>query len=105
MNAMTIIDIVADIVAASLVITQFITALKPIWSKLPKWLAVLMPVLVVCLPQLADAASLVKTGQGLIQFGITAVVVLVPAIVAAETNKTAAPVTAASIPPVSGSSG
>jgi len=84
---MTPVDIAADVVAGCLVVTQFVTSLKPLWAKLPTWLSVLCPVAVVCLPQVADAAGLVATEQGLVQLVVTAGVLLVPAVVAAETGK------------------
>lgn len=88
---MTPTDIAADIVAGCLLVTQFVSGLKPIWAKLPKWLAVLVPVVVSLLPQVADAAGLVKTEQGLVQLIITSAVLLVPAIVAAEGGTTTPP--------------
>ena len=88
---MTPTDIAADVVAACLLATQFVSSLKPVWAKLPKWLAVLAPVVVSLLPQVADAAGLVKTEQGLVQLIVTAAVLLVPAIVAAEGGTTTPP--------------
>lgn len=81
---LSIVDIVAYVIAGCMAASRAITALQPLWAKLPKWLAVLMPVFVLTLPQIASAAGLVKTSVDLVQFIIVTIALLVPGIAAAE---------------------
>jgi len=83
---MTPTDIAAYVASGCLAATRLVSAAQPLWQKLPKWLAVVAPVLVLALPQVADAAGLVKTGTDLTTFVITSVALLLPGIAAAETQ-------------------
>lgn len=64
--------------------SKLISAVRGLWDKLPRPVSVLMPVLVLALPQLAAAAGLIKVDGDLITFGITAVALLLPGIAEAE---------------------
>lgn len=78
------VEIGADLAAGLLAASKLLSVAQPLWDKLPKWLAVAIPVLIVCLPQVASAAGLVQTSGDLLQVGITAVALLLPGIAQAE---------------------
>ena len=75
---MTPVDVAATVGAVCLAGSRLISALKPFWDKLPRPLTVIAPVLVLALPQVADAAGLVHTDVDLMNFVITAVALLAP---------------------------
>lgn len=77
---MTVLDIAAGVAAVALAGSRLVSALQPFWKKLPRPLAVLAPVLVLALPQVADAAGLVKTDESFVTFLITAVALLAPGV-------------------------
>ena len=89
--SLTLIDVVTYGAAGCLALSRILTVAQPLWGKLPKWLAVVVPVLVTALPQLASALGLVHTDVDLSQFAVTAVALLVPGITAAERASTATP--------------
>lgn len=80
------VEIGAAIAAGALSATKLISACQNLWAKLPRPLAVVMPVLVLALPQVAAAAGLIKVEGDLVTFGITAVALLLPGIAEAEKN-------------------
>lgn len=84
---MTPTDIASVVVAGCLSLSQLVTQLKPVWGKLPKAVALLCPVALVVLPQVADAAGYVKTEVDLAHFVVYALGVTVPAVIAALTGK------------------
>ena len=81
---MTPTDIAAHVVAGCVAASRLITVVQPVWAKMPKWLAAVMPVLVLMLPQVADLAGVIKTQTDLLQFGIVSAALLLPGIAAAE---------------------
>lgn len=74
------VDVAATVAAVALAGSRLVSAVQPFWKKLPRPLTVLAPVLVLCLPQVADAAGLVHTDQDLLTLAITAVSLLAPGI-------------------------
>lgn len=74
------------IVAGILVATKLIKSCKVWWDKLPHYIAVVLPVLVLALPQVVAAAGLIRTRFDLISFGVTAIALLLPGIIKAEKN-------------------
>lgn len=87
---MSIVDVAATIGAVCVAGSRLVSALQPFWKKLPRSLAVLAPVLVLSLPQVADAAGIVKTDVDLVNFLITAVALLAPGVAEAIDDKPAA---------------
>jgi hypothetical protein len=82
--------IAADASAILLASSKTLTALQPIWAKLPKWLAVALPVIVAVVPQIAGQLGGVVTTTDLVNVTITAIALLVPGIASAETPAQAA---------------
>lgn len=78
------IEIGAAIAAGVLAASKLVTAAQGLWDKLPRPLAVVMPVLVLALPQVAAAAGLIKVEGDLVTFAVTAVALLLPGIAEAE---------------------
>lgn len=77
---MSLVDVAATVAAVATAGSRLVSALKPFWSKLPRPLTVLAPVVVLALPQVADAAGLVKTDTDFVSFVITAVALLAPGV-------------------------
>jgi hypothetical protein len=78
------VEIGAYVVAGALAASKLISATADLWAKLPRPVAVLAPVLVACLPKIAEQAGLVKTEGDLLTLGIAAVALLLPGIAEAE---------------------
>jgi uncharacterized membrane protein YjjP (DUF1212 family) len=85
--SLTPVEIAADVVAGSLAASKLLTAAQSYWAKLPKWLAVVLPVLVMDLPLVANAFGLVQTSTDLTTAVITSVALLLPGVASAETAK------------------
>jgi hypothetical protein len=77
---MTPFDIAANVAAVALAGSRLVSALQPFWKKLPRALTVLAPVLVLALPQVADAAGLVTTEESFVAFVVTAIALLAPGV-------------------------
>jgi len=87
--SLTPVEIAADAVAVCLAGSKMLSAVQPLWAKLPSWLGVLIPVLVADLPLIGAAFGVVTTTQDLLTAAITSVALLVPGIAAAEAPKAA----------------
>jgi uncharacterized membrane protein YjjP (DUF1212 family) len=85
--SLTPVEIAADVAAGVLAASKLVTAVQPLWAKLPKWLAVVLPVLVMDLPQVAAAFGLVQTNVDLTMAIVTSVAMLLPGIAEAEAAK------------------
>ena len=83
------VDIASYVAAGLLAASRLISVVQPLWAKLPRWIAVVLPVLIVSIPQVVDAAGLVKTDIGIVQWLITSAALLVPGIAEAEKAKPA----------------
>lgn len=76
---------VASYVAAgALASTKLISAAKPLWNRLPRWLAVALPVMVLDLPQVSQYFTGATTGQALFTAFIASVGLLLPGLAEAE---------------------
>jgi hypothetical protein len=83
----TLIQAVSYASAGLLAASKLIDAIQPLWAKLPKWLAVVAPVLVLDLPQVAEAIGGASTTQSLVTACLTSVALLLPGIAQAEAQK------------------
>ena len=72
------------VTAGALASTKLISACKPLWNRLPRWLAVALPVLVLDLPQVAQAFAGATSGQALFAALITSIGLLLPGLAEAE---------------------
>lgn len=82
--SLTPLEIGADIAAVALAATKLLSSAQALWDKLPRAVAVALPVLVAMLPQVAAAAGLVKTEGDLLTLALTSAALLVPGIAEAE---------------------
>lgn len=89
--SLTPVEIAADVVAGVLAASKLISVFQPLWNKLPRWVAVVAPVLVLDLPQVANAFGLVKTGTDLTSALIASVALLLPGLAEAELVPAPAP--------------
>ena len=78
------VEIGAYVAAGVLAASRLVSVTADLWAKLPRPVAVIFPVLVACLPQIAAQAGLVKTEGDLLTLAIGAVALLLPGIAAAE---------------------
>jgi hypothetical protein len=85
--SLTPVEIAADVVAGSLAVSKLVAAAQPFWAKLPKWVAVLLPVFVMDLPLVANAFGLVQTSTDMTTAIITSVALLLPGVASAEAAK------------------
>jgi len=77
--------VVASYVSAgALAATKLVSAAKPLWNRLPRWLSVALPVLVLDLPQVAQYFTGASTGQALFAAVVTSVGLLLPGLAEAE---------------------
>lgn len=83
-TALTPVDIASYVAAGSLALSKLFSAAQPLWNKLPRWLAVAIPVLVVDLPQVAQSFGGVATGTSITTAIITSVAMLLPGLAEAE---------------------
>jgi hypothetical protein len=72
------------IVAGSLALSKLFSAAQPIWKKLPRWLSVAIPVLVLDLPLVAQYFGHVATTGSLSTALVTSLALLLPGITEAE---------------------
>lgn len=82
--SLSVVEIGAYVSAALLSATKLLTTAKPLWDKLPRVVAVAIPVVVACLPVLAEKAGLIHTPVDLTTLAVTALALLVPGIAEAE---------------------
>lgn len=90
----TLVDVAAYVGAGALAASKLLSAVQPLWAKLPRWLAVALPVLVLDLPQVAHWMGGVVTGTDAVTAAVTTVALLLPGLAEAE----AAPAPAAAPP-------
>lgn len=98
-NNLTPIDIASYVSASALAASKLISVCKPLWNRLPKWLAVLLPVLVLALPQIAQFFAGAKTSSELLAAFVTSLALLMPGLAEAEGP------TKTSVDPVKGAGG
>lgn len=80
----TPVDVAATVVAGLLAASKLLPVTKPLWKKLPRVLAVALPVLVLDLPQLLSFFGVVHTGTDLTMAVVASVALLLPGIAEAE---------------------
>lgn len=93
---LTPVDIASYVSAGALAMTKLISVCKPVWNRLPKWLAVVLPVLVLVLPQVAQFFVGATTSRELFAAFITSLALLMPGLAEAP------PYRGAGLPPESG---
>lgn len=84
--SLTPVDIAADVVAGLLAASKLLPASQPLWAKLPKVLAVALPVVVLDLPVLLSAFGVVQSGMDLTMAVVSSVALLLPGIASAESQ-------------------
>lgn len=75
---LTPLDIASYVSAGALAATKLISVCKPVWNRLPKWLAITLPVLVLALPQIAQFFAGSTTSRELFAAFITSLALLMP---------------------------
>lgn len=74
---MSVVAIVAFVVSALLVLSRWLKAAQPLWSKLPTWAAVLIPGVVALIPQVIDQLQGSTTAVDLVTNVVAAVALVV----------------------------
>lgn len=74
---MTPVEIVAVIVSVLMLVTRFLQSAKPIWDRLPKAVAVMLPPIVALIPQVVDLLNQTKTWADLVNYLIAAFAMVV----------------------------
>ena len=69
---MTPVEIALAIVSVLMLISRFVQSAKPLWDRLPKWLAVMLPPVVGLIPQVSDLLRETKTWSDLVNYMIAA---------------------------------
>ena len=80
----TLLDISAYVAAGALAGSKLLAVAQPLWAKLPRWLAVAVPVLVLDLPQVATWFGGAVTGTDVLTAAVTSVALLLPGLAEAE---------------------
>jgi hypothetical protein len=85
----TVLDIASYVAAGLLAGSKLITAAQPLWNKLPRWLSVILPVLVLDIPQVAALVGGATTGTDLVTALVTSAALLLPGLAEAEATPAA----------------
>ena len=80
------VEVAAYVSAGLLAVTKLMSVCKPYWNKLPRVVAVALPVIIAALPKLAEQAGLVQTTGDLTMLGVAAIAMLLPGISEAESH-------------------
>lgn len=83
------VTIASYVSAAALASSKLISVCKPLWNRLPKWLAVVLPVLVLDLPQIAQFFAGATSGNELFSACITSLALLMPGLSEASPKREA----------------
>lgn len=86
----TLVDVVAYVAAGLMAGSKLLSATQPLWAKLPRWLSVAAPVLVLDLPQVATWIGASVTGTDVLTAVVTSVALLLPGLAEAENAPPAA---------------
>lgn len=86
-DQITVADVAAYLSAGFLASTKLIIACKPVWDRMPKWLSVSLPVLVLDLPLVALYFTGVSTGPGLFTALVTSLALVLPGLTEAKHPK------------------
>lgn len=87
----TVIDIASYVAAGVMAASKLVSVTQPWWNKLPRWLAVAAPVLVLDLPQIASWFNGAVTGTDVMTAFVTSVALLLPGLAEAEAAPPAPP--------------
>jgi hypothetical protein len=82
--SLSVLEIGAYVSAGLVAASRLLDVAKPLWEKLPRPVAVAIPVVVAALPALAEQAGLVHTEIDLVTLCITALSLIVPGITEVE---------------------
>lgn len=81
---LTPVEIAAGLAAGLLALSKVFAVARPLWNRLPRWLAVALPVVILNTPQVLSALGVVHTGADLTTALCTTVALLLPGIAQAE---------------------
>jgi len=81
---MSVMEVSTLVVSILLAASRLVAVAKPLWSKLPTWLAGVLPALVVMLPQVASYFNVVHTDMDLVSACVLSVALLVPGLTAKQ---------------------
>ena len=85
------VDVASYVSAGALAATKLISVCKPVWNRMPKWLAVMLPVLVLALPQVAQFFAGATTSNELFAACITSLALLMPGLAEASPKRDSEP--------------
>jgi hypothetical protein len=74
---MTPVEIAVAVVSVLMLASRFVQSAKPIWDRLPKPVAVLLPPAVALVPQVSDLLNQTKTWSDLVAYGLASVAMVV----------------------------
>jgi hypothetical protein len=80
----TLVDVCSYVAAGLLAASKLLSAAQPLWSKLPRWLAVALPVVVLDVPQIATWIGASVTGTDVMTAVVSSVCLLLPGLAEAE---------------------
>jgi len=80
----TFVDVVSYVGAGALAASKLLVAAQPYWAKMPRWLAVAAPVLVLDLPQVITWFGGAATGTDVMTAIVTSAALLLPGLAEAE---------------------
>ena len=80
----TLVDVVSYVAAGILAGSKLLSAAQPLWAKLPRWLAVALPVVVLDAPQIATWVGGSVTGTDVMTAVVSSVCLLLPGLAEAE---------------------
>lgn len=87
----TLVDVCAYVAAGLLAGSKLLTAVQPLWAKLPRWLSVALPVVVLDIPQVATWIGASVTGTDVLTAVVSSVALLLPGLAEAEAAPPAPP--------------
>lgn len=74
---MSVVEIVSFVVAGLAVASRFVQAAKPMWDRLPKPVAIVLPAVVAMIPQVSDLLGQSKSSVDLLSNAIAAIGIVV----------------------------
>ena len=79
------VEIAAYISSGALAATKLLTVCKPLWNRLPPWLAVTLPIFTLDLPMIAQYFNGTTTLNGLFTAFVTSLALVLPGLKQAKT--------------------
>lgn len=83
---MTIVEAAGLVAAGASAASKLLVTFQPFWGKLPRWLAVALPAVVVWLPKFGEAMLGAKSELDIITTAIVSIALLLPGLAEAETQ-------------------